>query len=431
MKLPRQNTKSKTLQHRWPTVAGACLVGLLCANTAQADARDQAKRMHDRLAGIPPTEEVLCAMADLITSGDAEGAAQIVMDTGTVTDPSAGNTCSGGSGTIDNSASKKAFYSVSLKNFVTPWTNEEQTLYAPLNDYTATVIGIVRDDRDFREVLTGNYIYKNPSASYSANNNTAYEDLENSHADLSLSSNLNSATQTWSDPGGVTTTRAAGLAFFKDGTNRAMFRYTLMNYLCRDLEQVQDTSRVPDRIRQDVSRSPGGDSSIFLNSCIGCHSGMDPLAGAYAYYEWVANEQADGTDLGNITYSTTIVHNLDVDPPIKHKYLINANNFPYGYITTDDSWKNYWRAGPNSNLGWQGNTDGSVVSGNGVNSMHAELANTDAFAQCQVEKVYTHVCLQPPVDTHQSAIDTIKATFKTDHNLKEVFASTAALCRGN
>jgi hypothetical protein len=233
------------------------------------------------------------------------------------------------------------------------------------------------------------------------------------------------------DPGGVMTTRAAGLSFYKDGTNRAVFRYTLMNFMCRDLEQVKDTSRVPDRIRQDVSRSPGGDSSLFLNGCIGCHSGMDPLAGAYAYYEWNANEQGDGTDLGSLVYSTTIQHDLKADPPIKHKYLINANNFPYGYITRDDSWKNYWRAGPNSNLGWAGNTDGSVVSGNGINSMNTELANTEAFAQCQVEKVYTHVCLQPPIDTHQSALDTIRANFMTGHNLKNVFASTAALCSGD
>jgi hypothetical protein len=82
---------------------------------------------------------------------------------------------------------------------------------------------------------------------------------------------------------GVMTTRAAARAFFIDGTNRAMFRFTLMNHMCNDLEQVKDITRVPDRIRQDVSRSPGGDSRIFLNNCLGCHAGMDPLAGAYAY----------------------------------------------------------------------------------------------------------------------------------------------------
>ncbi len=46
-----------------------------------------------------------------------------------------------------------------------------------------------------------------------------------------------------------------------DGTNRRMFRFTMMNHLCADLQTIPDTTRPPDRIRQDVTRSPGGDSS--------------------------------------------------------------------------------------------------------------------------------------------------------------------------
>ena len=43
----------------------------------------------------------------------------------------------------------RAFYDVTLKNFAMPWTNRDQTVFAPLNDYTATVIGMVRDDVPF------------------------------------------------------------------------------------------------------------------------------------------------------------------------------------------------------------------------------------------------------------------------------------------
>ena len=63
---------------------------------------------------------------------------------------------------------------------------------------------------------------------------------------------------------GIMTTRAAARAFFIDGTNRAMFRYTLLNHMCYDMEQVKDTTRPADRIRQDVSRTPGGDSRLFI-----------------------------------------------------------------------------------------------------------------------------------------------------------------------
>jgi hypothetical protein len=85
---------------------------------------------------------------------------------------------------------------------------------------------------------------------------------------------------------GVITTRAAARAFFSAGTNRAMFRFTLINHMCNDLEQVADVSLPPDRIRQDVSRSPGGDSRVFLNNCVGCHTGMDPMTQAFAYYNY-------------------------------------------------------------------------------------------------------------------------------------------------
>ena len=33
----------------------------------------------------------------------------------------------------------RAFYDVTLKNFAMPWTNRDQTVFAPLNDYVATV----------------------------------------------------------------------------------------------------------------------------------------------------------------------------------------------------------------------------------------------------------------------------------------------------
>ena len=165
-------------------------------------------------------------------------------------------------------------------------------MYAPLNDYTATVIGLIRDDADFRDVLSADVLYVGDTAlnlpAYSTTNNQHYEAMEENVVDLQA--HLQQTTQS-AETGipadataGVLTTRAAAKAFFKDGTNRAMFRFTLINHLCTDLEGVADITRAPDRVRQDVSRSPGGDSRLFHNNCVGCHSGMDPLAQAFAYY---------------------------------------------------------------------------------------------------------------------------------------------------
>ena len=171
--------------------------------------------------------------------------------------------------------------------------------FVPLNDYTATVIGLVRDDVDFRTVLYGNVLYEGDASlglsAYSTQNNNHYEELE--YGGYSLKDDLVSVNQSTRNgipaqaTAGVMTSRAAAQAFLKDGTNRALFRFTVLNHLCDDMEQLNDTSLPSDRIRQDISRSPGGDSRIFLNSCIGCHNGMDPLTQAFAYYNWPHNLQ--------------------------------------------------------------------------------------------------------------------------------------------
>jgi hypothetical protein len=373
-------------------VAALCLV----SGTAGAGSREQARRMHERLTGIPPEETVLNNMAGHIEGGDPESAAALAM-------------------------ANSAFYNVTLKNMVTPWTNRDQTVFAPLNDYTATVIGMVRDNVPFNTLLSANLLYVGSAGgvpAVSASSNAHYEALEDQGVDLRTALVATSQTAAYGLPqeavAGVMTTRAAAEAFFVAGTNRAMFRFTLLNHLCRDLEQVMDTSRPPDRIRQDVSRSPGGDSRVFLNNCIGCHSGMDPMAQAYAYYTFDPVQ-------GRLLYSAGQVH---------PKYFNNSETFRYGYVTPDDRWTNYWRSGPNALLGWSENLPGS---GTGAASMGDELANSTAFARCQVEKVFRNVCLRPPVDSHDRAkVNDMTLDFRTKgYQLKQVFAASAAYCMGD
>jgi hypothetical protein len=378
---------------------------LLLVGTAVADSREQAKRIHDRLAGVPPTETVLSSMQADIEGGNPQAAALTAMD-------------------------NPNFYNVTLKNWATPWTNRDQTVFAPLNDYTATVIGMVRDDKAFNTLLSADLIYHANGArssggatapNYSPANNSHYEFLEDNGIDLSTELQEDVQSTMLGVPttatAGVMTTRAAAAAFFVAGTNRAMFRFTLLNHMCVDLEQVKDITRVPDRVRQDVSRSPGGDSRIFLNNCVGCHAGMDPLAQAFAYYEY--NETA-----GQMEYTPGVVQG---------KYFINGETFSPGFITPDDSWDNYWREGQNSLLGWAQSGVGSNGSGNGASSMGEELANSRAFAACQVEKAFKMVCLRDPVDGNdRSEISDITDQFETTYNyrMKPVFADAAAYCKG-
>ena len=394
-------TKKRVAGRSGPGAVQMALVSVLLAGlatTAAAGPREQAKRMHDRLAGVPPTAAVLNQMEALIGTGDASGAADIAMQ-------------------------NPSFYKVTLKNFASPWTNREQSVFVPLNDYIATVIGMVRDDVDFSTLLSADLTYVGQGAAAnpapSAANNAHYEALEANNVDLSDTNLFNSTTQSSimnipsNATAGVMTSRAASEAFFVAGTNRAMFRFTLLNHMCNDMEQMMDFKLPTDMIRQDVSRSPGGDSRLFLNNCVGCHAGMDPLAGAFAYYNW--NE-----DTGLLEYTAGTVQS---------KYFNNDLNFPPGFRTPDDAWENRWRQGQNAYFGFDESLPGS---GNGAKSLGVELGRSQAFASCQVRKVFKTVCLREPEDaSDRTRVDEITNTFRTTgYRLKQVFADTAAYCMG-
>ncbi len=376
----------------------AASVLLILSAAAHAGPAEQAKRIYERIAGEPPPPAVLSQMVTAINGSPGQG--------GLVA-----------AATIATNAS--GFYNVTLKNMVIPWTNRDQTVFAPLNDYAATVIGMVRDNADFSTALSADILYTVSGSGLpapSAMNNDHYAAAETNGVDLMSALTKTKQSTVYGLPSaataGLMTTRGAASAFFINGTNRAMFRFTLMNHLCHDMEQVMDTTRPTDRVRQDVARSPGGDSRIFLNQCAGCHSGMDPMAQAFAYYNFDATS-------GQLVYTSGTV---------QAKYTINATNFPFGFVTPDDSWSNRWRAGPNASFGW----GAGPGSGNGAASLGQELASSDMFAQCQVTKVFTAVCFRAPISTaDQATVATIKAQFKSGYNLKQVFQQSAAACAGS
>ena len=383
----------------------AVVVALLATSAGAGPLeRDRAKRIHDRLVGVPPTPAMLNDLEADLMIPDVRGAALRAM-------------------------SNPEFYTTALKGWITPWTNEAETGYAPLNDYTATVIGIVRDGRPFTEVLYEDVVYIGDEvalgiAPYSLDSNLHYEQMEEMHADLSdpdilvrrSQSNLNPQLAS-SEAAGVLTTRAAGEAFYSAGTNRRVWRYTAMNYLCRDMENLHDITRPADRVRQDVSRSPGGDSSVFLNLCVGCHAPMDAVAGAFAYFEWVP-DPADPDNRGHLAHTSG---------EVTGKHLINDTTFPFGYITTDNRWDNYWRDGDFSQLGWNGPAGG----GWGVRTLGIEVASSDAFAECQVEKVFERVCFREPADaTERAEVKRISddVFVPSNYDLREAFAAVAEYC---
>lgn len=365
-------------------IASLCIQSLAFATLSK-----QSYKIYTRINSVPPKKAEISAMSSMLSQGDKRGAIEYALES-------------------------KHFYNLRLKNWVKSWTNEDQTNRVPLNDYVATVIGFVRDGVPFKRILTADTIYTARDGldgvpAYSIENNNHYIELEKRNYDLkaNLVPRTQSALTGIMDTAGVITTRAAGEAFFVDGTNRAMTRYTFMNFLCKDFEELHDTN-IPDfRVRRDVDRAPGGDSRTFKNKCVGCHAGQDALGGAFAYFDFVD---------GKVTYTPGVVSEK-----------INKNNlFSPGHIVRDDSWMNLWANGQNSSLGWRSNP-----TGNGARSLGQLLGESKQFSKCMVQKTYKLMCLNDFESKYEEAdLNALTTKFENDfqYNMKDLFAEVATLC---
>lgn len=263
---------------------------------------------------------------------------------------------------------------------------------------------------------TGNYLYipsldELLSTSRIKESNDHYEEIESKGMDLSNSEVFQDTTQLVklhryeAAIAGLFSTRQFGKAYYTDGTNRAPFAFAMQNFFCKDMEELNDTT-IPDyRNRRDIDRSPGGTSSIYKNRCIGCHAGMDGMAGAFAYYDF------DGA---------IIYEEGKVVEKMNHNVV-----FPDGYVTSDDSWVNLWTEGQNASLGWGGNT-----SGNGAKDFGKMMASTQAFADCMAAQVFKKVCFRDAESDEDLALldENISYFQSQDYNLKKLFVKTAIGC---
>ncbi len=370
-----------------------------------AGPKEDTKFLVDRILGTAVTPTKFQEVENLITSGQRKQAALILTN-------------------------HPDFYNVTLRSHFIQRATEESNKYYPLNDYTATLIGMVRDDIPYNQVLSADILYIGAGnlglPAYSQTDNNHYQQMEDNAVDLSDPSKLIRTTQS-SIPGsnlpasataGVITTRQSAKAFFSAGTNRAMIRFMFLNYLCRDLEAVHDISRPLTMVRQDVSRN-----YPFTQDCAGCHAGMDGIAGAYAYYEW-------DEETNQIQYTSG---------QVQPKYHINDNVFKKGYVTSDDRWINFWRVGQNSSLGWRAtgggismNSDYGYSFGNGAKSLGREIAGTRAFSSCAVKQVYKRVCLKTDKQLSSNdltSIENIATSFEgSNYNFKNMWADVAVSC---
>jgi hypothetical protein len=325
------------------------------------------------------------------------------------------------------------FLNLTVYDMFAPFTNEDETNRVSFSDYLATTMGLIRDDADFRDVLTADVIYTPPTGAWSTDNNTMYITYQNANAntlgqDLVKKkqsvlikpelAKLDAAVNDYNDWAGILTTREFAVAYYFDGTNRAAFAFAGKTFLCKDIAQLLDTTRADFRIRQDVSRQPAGDSSVFKTQCAGCHSGMDALSGSMAYL-----------DATEVEVNGNPVNRYIITPgKVAEKYFNGEDTFAAGYVTKSDAWLNLWNEGPNSTVGFKGKQ-----SGNGIKSFGELYANSDAFESCMAKRVYSRTCLisLETLEKGDATVDELTQIFKkNNHNMKDLFAESGIRCMG-
>lgn len=424
------------------------LVLALAALTAQGAAADeisQAYRIHRRLTGVNPSKTLLDAMVDGIRSGDPVNAALQA---------------------IDNDE-HSFFYNSTLKKFFSPWLSEEGSNAVPLNDATATLIGLTRDELSFQQIMSSNIAYVGSGFSDELagrirppepGNNLHYAAMEEEGVDLKQHLTRIRQTDVVFDPeqsmaghdtvpAGLLTTRGWASVYYQAGTNRAPVRFLLKNFLCQDIDAFHDTTVPDDEVRRDPDRAPGGEAGVYNNKCKGCHAGMDPLSRAFAYLDFdddlrrmVFTKPRSDTDWDEVRCAAnaevTLSRGASYDDKLRcavaSKYLNNKDTYPAGYIVKNDHWKNFWTGGNNARIGWPAKK-GDVIEGDGPKSLGIMITQTRAFPRCMAQKVMEHVCLATSFESQvmKDKLERLSGSFVAGgYNMKRLFAETAVMCMG-
>jgi hypothetical protein len=392
---------------------------------AERTAQDQAIWILQRVTGVkwPSDSPVVSQMTALIASGDSRAAAAVATQ-------------------------QPQFLSVTVKEMASRMSTREESVREPLNDFSAGVIGVTRDETDARELLYGNFYYIPDTTKFTppANTNTdtavsnaLYDALESSNADIGATllrvdgqQIATSATATIPnpDPGGILTSRAFLGAHAVAGTNRRMLEYSFREFMCTPLVGWADAAGPDIRIGRDVDRMPGGDPVKFQTTCKACHSVMDGFRGAFAKWDFNDNVGA-AIHASNGVTSGGFQPNLDSRGVMKKMNRDDFVQFSGGYITKDDSFINNATRGVNATrFGWRGlapdNSAAASLTG-GIHTFGRLLANSQQFSRCWAKHVFDQVCQH---DLSESEADALYASLafefeQNGYNLKKLFQAVA------
>jgi hypothetical protein len=340
------------------------------------------------------------------------------------------------------------FINITARDFASKMSNRAETINVPLNDFTATVIGVVRDELSAQRLLTDNITYQADPTKAAVpstlitdilRSNNHYDALDTQRVDLNqvltrfdksgnpLKQKVFDGTtsQDMPNPAGLLTSRGWLSAHAIAGTDRRLVEYSLREFLCTPLENVADSTGPDNVIGRDIDRFPGGSHTKFTTTCRACHTIMDGFRPAYAYitfnsdyvmhsYTSPAAKSQDEEDKGIAMLKSP----ADGASYISQKVNRNETVFPGGRITVDDNWVNNASYGSNASyFAWKS------TSGKGLPAFGKMISESRQFPICMAKRVYTQVCKREPAATEMDMINAAASEFSTtrNYNLKYLF----------
>ena len=336
---------------------------------------------------------------------------------------------------------KTDFVNLTARAFCQPMSTRSERPDVPMNEFTASCMGAIRDDRPATELLAGNFTYEFDRAKVSYDPSVKDPFQRRQHYDAPEGQDVNgfdfalslvrregqevpklpadrfsiapiTETVPQPEPAGLMTTHTWAREHAEGGTNRRLVEYAFREFLCKPIGDFADTTASDHWIGRDISREPGGNPQIFQSSCRGCHSLLDGMRGAFAYTSWGFRGLVSQMPPASATRE------------VGEKYARNFEVHPSGYVTRDSSWENLATTGSNAEFfGWRGATKGV-----GMTEFGQMLARSRAFSRCMVVRVVQTVCLRQTTFEDEQALLTPEAEkFEADgYNLRRLFARVAA-----
>lgn len=285
-----------------PLLFASVVCTAMFANAASETEMRKAKKLYERLSGVKvsSSKPELKVAASYLADGKKMEAVRYI-------------------------TSSPDFLNVQIRNLSLRLSNKDESVKVPFNDFSALIVGIVRDNKDFREVLTADYYYDVTGSPNEDDQRTRFfyqtnfTPVETNYMDLTKAlvfrprqqmvtmaydTSYNQSDKSFSlistadnpDSAGVLTTRIFAERNLSGGSNRRAVEFTLKQFLCVSMAEAADSNASDQYVGRDVERFPAGDHNKYLTSCKSCHAVMDGMRGAFAKMDYgnFTNSQATG-----------------------------------------------------------------------------------------------------------------------------------------